>query len=70
MIEYHEYFVEAMIRDKQDRFAAQAARRALLRTLAPPRRSPRVRLGLALIRAGRWLRGHGREWAAERRPLA
>jgi hypothetical protein len=52
------YALETMVRDRLARARAEAAGRALLAQphAAVPRVGPRVRLGLALIRVGRWLR--------------
>jgi hypothetical protein len=46
-----------LVKERLDEARAQAAQRALLRALAPPRRPVRVAIGLALIRAGQWVAG-------------
>jgi len=53
------YVLELVVRDKLARLRAEAAQHALVtrRTAPPPLPSPRVRLGLALMRLGRWVRG-------------
>lgn len=47
-----------LARVQLDEARAEAARAALVRSLRPARQPLRVRAGLALIRAGRWL-AHG-----------
>jgi hypothetical protein len=51
----HEYFSELVAQERLERFRRVAAQQALLRALEPPRRAWRATLGLALIRAGRWM---------------
>jgi hypothetical protein len=53
------YALEVIARDKLTRLRAEAALHVLvsMREAATPRPSPRVRVGLALIRLGRWVRG-------------
>jgi len=53
------YLLELIVRDKLTRLRAEAALHALVTrwTAPPPRPSPRVRVGLALIGLGRWVRG-------------
>jgi hypothetical protein len=51
----HEYFSELVAQERLERFRRLAAQQALLRALEPPRRVWRATLGLALIRAGRWM---------------
>jgi hypothetical protein len=51
------YLDERLIKDRLDDARASAARHALVRLLRPVRRPVRVALGLALIRAGRWMAG-------------
>jgi hypothetical protein len=65
----HEYFSELVAQERLERLRRFAAHQALLRALEPPRRAWRATLGLALIRAGRWmLRGMpARTTAAVRR---
>jgi hypothetical protein len=65
----HEYFSELVAQERLDRLRRFAAQQALLRASEPPRRAWRAIVGLALIRAGRWvLRGMpGRATAAVRR---
>jgi hypothetical protein len=65
----HEYFSELVAQERLDRLRRFAAQQALLRASEPPSRPWRVTVGLALIKAGRWvLRGvPGRATAAVRR---
>lgn len=49
------YLEECLVRARLDEARAQAAQWALIRSLRPVRQPVRVSLGLALIRAGRWL---------------
>lgn len=52
------YALEMLARDRLARARREAADHALAtRAARPPRASVRVRLGLLLIGAGRWLRG-------------
>jgi len=53
------YALEMLARDKLARLRAEAALYALVprQERSTPRPHPRVRVGLALIRLGRWLRG-------------
>jgi hypothetical protein len=53
------YALELIVRDKLARLRAEAALHALVSrsTALPPRPSPRVRVGLALIGLGRRVRG-------------
>ena len=51
----HEYFSELVAHERLDRLRRFAAQQALLRAVEPPRRAWRATVGLALIRAGRWL---------------
>ena len=65
-MDFNEYALELLTKDRLDRARAEAAVRALVtrREARSPRASLRVRLGLALIGLGRWLRGpepRGRE---------
>jgi len=64
------YFTEILVRDRQAQLRELAARCALRRALRGPRRPLRVRVGLALIRGGRWLARREPAWTVERRPLA
>jgi len=52
------YALEIMVRDRLDRFRAEAAVHALTKPSGarPPRSRARVGLGLLLISLGRWLR--------------
>jgi hypothetical protein len=56
------YALEVAARDKLARLRAEAALHALVSRRQAP--SPRVRVGLALIHLGRWLRGVRRREAA------
>jgi len=49
------HLLEHLVREQLDEARAVAARYALIRSLRPVRQPVRVRAGLALIRAGRWL---------------
>ncbi len=49
------YLLEHLVRVRLDEARAMVAHGALLRSLKPVRQPMRVRTGLALIRAGRWL---------------
>ena len=49
------YLQELLVRDRLDEARALAAEWALVQSLRPVRQPVRVRLGLALIRMGRWL---------------
>lgn len=51
------YLAEALARQRLDEARAQAARRAVIRSLRPVPKPLRVSLGLVLIRTGRWLAG-------------
>jgi hypothetical protein len=64
-----EYFIETLVRDRHAQLRDLAERCALRRALREPRRPLRVRLGLALIRGGRWLARRRPAWSvAHRRP--
>ena len=52
------HLVEELARVRLDEARAEAVRRAVVRSLRPARQPMRVRAGLALIKAGRWL-AHG-----------
>src|SRR5262245_47582155 len=49
------YLQECLVRERLDEARALAAEWAAVRSLRPVRRPMRVLVGLALIRAGRWL---------------
>jgi hypothetical protein len=51
----HEYFSELVANERLDRLRRFAAQQALLSAVEPPRRAWRASVGLALIRAGRWM---------------
>jgi hypothetical protein len=51
----HEYFSQLVANERLDRLRRFAAQQALLRAAERPRRPWRASLGLALIRAGRWM---------------
>jgi hypothetical protein len=48
---------EQVARQRLEEARAEAAHRALLRSLRPARRPMRVTVGLALIKAGHWVAG-------------
>jgi hypothetical protein len=57
---------EYLVRERLDEARAQAARRRLVTSLEPVRRLPfRALLGLALIKAGRWVAGRAPRRAPE-----
>ncbi len=56
------YALEMLARDRLARARREAADHALATRAARPRASVRLRLGLLLIGAGRWLRGSGVRW--------
>lgn len=70
MIDYNEYVLASIARERQARMQAFATQRTLLRSLGLPRRPLRIRVGHALIQAGRWMLRQGPTWAEERRRLA
>ena len=53
MMDTHQ--LECLARERLDEARAQAATRALVRSLRPARQPLRVWVGLSLIRLGRWL---------------
>jgi hypothetical protein len=61
------YFIEMLVRDRHGQLRDLAARCAVRRVLRQPRPPLRVRLGLALIRGGRWLVRGGPAWSGRRR---
>jgi hypothetical protein len=67
----HEYLSEMLARERADRLRQFAEHRAFLRAGLPPRRPLRATVGLALIRAGRFvLRGLPKLARAESRRTA
>ena len=59
------YLDENLVRERLDEARAMAAQMALVRSLRPIRRPVRVAVGLALIRAGRWMAGRAPKRAGE-----
>jgi hypothetical protein len=53
----NEYAVQLLVMERIAEARAFAAKRARFRSPGPRRQSVRVRLGLALIRAGQWMLG-------------
>lgn len=58
---------EQLVRERLDEARATAARLALVRKLRPARRSVRVAVGFALIKAGHWVAGRAPRPAARPR---
>ncbi len=65
-----EYLIEALAKDRLEQMRAWAARHALLRSLRPAPRPLRIAVGMALIRAGRWVLRGVPKLPAERRRTA
>ena len=57
------YVEGQLVRDRLEEARTFAAHQALVRGLRPAGRTPRVALGLALIRVGHWLAGRA-PWRA------
>jgi hypothetical protein len=62
-----EYMLQWLANQRTTEIREFCQRLALARAVRPPRRPIRLRLGLALIRAGRWLLRRVPDWADERR---
>jgi hypothetical protein len=54
-MDFNEYTMSVLIKQRHADLLAAARREALLRSLSPPRRPLRAALGTALIRLGAWL---------------
>ena len=64
-MDFSEYAVELLVRQRLAEARALAARAALLDSVRPPRRKLRVAVGLALIRIGQGLIGRAAEYAGD-----
>jgi hypothetical protein len=53
----HEYAAVLMAKERMEDACRSAERMRLLRLARPPRRSRRIRLGMALVRLGHWVQG-------------
>ncbi len=56
-MEFNDYFVERLVKERLAETRAAAARAHLLDRSRRPRRPLRVTVGTALVRAGAWLLG-------------
>jgi hypothetical protein len=63
----NEYLTMYLARERFERVRESAARQAMLRDAAAPRRALRIRVGEGLIRAGQFLLRWAPEWATEPR---
>ena len=61
----NEYVTHLLVKERIEEARAFGARRALVRSLRPPRRPVRVRLGLVLVRIGHWMLGQTLDRAGE-----
>ncbi|MCI0369795.1 MAG: hypothetical protein L0214_00070 [candidate division NC10 bacterium] len=61
----NEHFLHLLVKERLAEARAFAAKRRLARSLRRPRLPIRVRLGLILLRVGRWLLREGREGGRE-----
>ncbi|HYB40259.1 MAG TPA: hypothetical protein VEL75_00730 [Candidatus Methylomirabilis sp.] len=59
------YLEEKLVRERLDEARAMAAQDALVRGIRPVRLPVRVALGVAMIRAGRWVAGRTPRRAGE-----
>lgn len=51
----NDYVMRLLVKERIEEARDFGARRALVRSLRPPRRPVRVRLGLILVRIGYWM---------------
>jgi len=51
----NEYVMHLLVKERMEEARDFGARRALVRSLRPPRRPVRVHLGLVLVRIGHWM---------------
>jgi len=65
---YESLLVEYLVKERLARLREASARQVRLRSLRPSRRPLRIRVGLALIRLGRFIRGSAPGWAREPAP--
>ncbi len=63
----NEYLTEYLAKERFERAREYAARQAMVREAAPPRRPLRIRLGVGLIRIGHFLLRGAPEWATDPR---